>query len=308
MSAEPSDPVGSDSRDLTRRWMLRGGVVATGAAVVAAMTPSAAMAADGDQVVLGGDNDASSATTIGIGGGAGSTDPALSLVNADGPSLHLEALAADYAAALELGQIANTVLGPLVGVDTLSGLSTTFLVTGIDLADLPTPHPLATPKRILDTRTSSGRSRVIRTSPGAYDSTFRLKAGAWLDVEVVVEGGDVIVPGAHLNVTSTGATSGGFLSVYPPGDFPGTSTVNYPGKMTIANGTFVGTGVVLGRYAVRVRASAPSHVVLDLTAVTIKGSAPEPAAQQAARSSRRARISHRLRSRLSERLQDLLAR
>ena len=306
----PNDSVEPVPSGRTRRWLLRGGAAAAGAAIVAAATPTAALAADGDSVTLGDENESTRNTTITIGAGGGSQEPALSLVNANGPSLFLEPLAADYAAALELGQVANTVLGPVMGVDTLQGLTTTFLVTGEDLADLPTPYPLPKPQRLLDTRTASGRSLVIRTSAGAYDSSFKLNPGAWLDVEIVADAGDVIIPGAYLNVTSTGAARAGYLTVYPPGDFPGISTLNFPGGMTIANGTFVAAGVVLGRYAVRVRAATtPTHVVLDLTGVSLRGRAPEPElAARSSEASRRTKLTSRFRSNLGERLRDLLAR
>lgn len=255
--------------------------MAVGAAVVAAAAPGAAQAANGDPVELGAENSATSSTTVSIGDVSGSVDPTLALENADGPTLYLQPQDADYAVALEIGQLANTELGPVLGVNSEFGPTTTFLVTGIDLAAVPTSYPLPTPQRLLDTRTAAGRRRVIRTSAGAYDPSFRLKAGAWLDVEVAVEEADSRIPGAYLNVTATGGLAGGYLTAYPPPDFPNTSTVNFAKGATIANSTFVATGIVLGRFAVRIRASATTHVVLDLTGISIEGTIATPGAKGA---------------------------
>ncbi len=302
----------TESRTATsRRWLLRGGVVAAGAAVVAAATPGAALAADGDPVELGAENAATAATSVTIGDAAGSTEPTLALQNADGPTLYLQPQVADYAAALELGQVANTELGPVLGVNSEFGPTTTYLATGVDLAAIPTPYPLPRPRRLLDTRTAAGRAGVIRTSSGAYDSAFRLKPGAWLDVEVAVEEADSRIPGAYLNVTATGTEAVGYLTAYPPGDFTGTSTVNFGKGATIANGTFVATGIVLGRFAVRVRASAASHVILDLTGVTIEGTVATPnnkAAAKARRTQPSGATSGRLRSTLAARVLGRLSR
>ena len=293
-------------RVASRRRLLRGGVLATGAAAGLVIAGSAlpAQAADGDPLVAGRSVAADSTTTLTIGDG---TEPALALENGDGPSLYLQPLAADFANELELGQIANTDLGPVLGVDTTVGHATTFLATGIDLADLPTPYALPKPVRLLDTRTSAGRARIVRTSSNPFDAAFRLVPGAWLDVEVTVEDDDLEVPAAHLNVTVTGSTAAGFLTAYPPGDFPGISTLNWVAKQTIANHAFVATGIVLGRYAVRVRTNAATHVVIDLTGVTIKGGDPTPAAaartRAAARSgSQREALRVRLRSSMANRL------
>ena len=65
-------------------------------------------------MLAGQSTSADSSTGIEIGGETGSADPALMLSNANGPSLFLEPLAADYTGELELGQIANTVLGPVL--------------------------------------------------------------------------------------------------------------------------------------------------------------------------------------------------
>ena len=309
------NPVSMETNALTsRRWLLRGGAVAAGAAMVAAASPRTARAADGGPVELGAENTSTSPTTVTIGADSGSTDPTLALQNADGPTLYLQPQLADYAVALEIGQIANTVLGPVLGVDSEFGATTTYLVTGVDLAEVPTPYPLPKPRRLLDTQTEAGRSRVIRTSPNAYDHSFRLKAGAWLDLEVAVEESASRIPGAFVNVTATRPKATGQLTVYPPGDDPGTSTVSFTKGTSIANSAFCATGIVLGRFAVRVRTTALTHVVLDLTGVSIQGTVSTPSAKSS--TARReqhtpataAAVRSRLRSTLAARVLDRLSR
>ena len=297
---------------LGRRGLLRGGALIAGAAVggvaATALGGGVASAADGDPVLAGESNATEATTALTIGGSDGSAKPTLDLSNANGPTLHLQPLAADYSAEMELGQIANTVLGPVIGVDSLLGETTTFLATGIDLDDLPTPYALPKPVRVLDTRTTAGRSRIIRTSSGALNSDGRLKPRSWIDVEVSVEDADFEVPSAYLNVVATGGDANGFLAVYPPGDYPGTSTLNFQARITLANGCFVATGIVEGRYAVRVYGNALTHVVLDLTGVTVRGGSPTAAAAQKTSSAKAARAAKRLRSTLTERVRRNVSR
>lgn len=298
---------GQGDTQLRRRQLLRHSALLVGAAGVGtaiAAVPSTASAANGDPVVLGEVNAASSPTTMAINSAAGSHEPTLELRNNRGPSLALQPLAADFPGSMELGEIVNTELGPLIGVDSELGLATTYLVTGIDLADMPTPYPLPKPVRLLDTRTAAGRARVLRTSSGAWDSSFRLKKGAWVDIEAAPVTNEYQTPGAWVNIVSVSSQANGNLAVYPPGTYPGTSTLNFTKGVTLANGAFVATGIVAGRHAIRIRASQPSHVVLDLTGLVIKGSQPTPAGKSAGQGKRSsvAKLKRRLRSTLAERL------
>ncbi len=292
-----------------RRQLLRGGALLAGAAGVAAvvLTPTQAHAADGDAVLAGESNDATTTTTLRVGGDAGTSEPALALQNAEGPSMYLQPLDYEFAPEMALGEMANTELGPILGVTGLVGNTTTYLATGIDLADLPTPYALPEPVRLFDSRNPARRA-VLQSSSNAFDADFRLRAGAWVDIEVGAAVDQFDIPAAYVNATATGAPAGGYLSVYPPNDnFPGTSTLNFVAKQTVANAAFVATGLVKGRYAIRVRVSTPTHVVVDLTGVSIKE--PVPAAAAAARSTKaRAALTARLRSTLSKRLRSTLSR
>lgn len=308
--SDPTDAV--PAPETSRRWLLRGGAVAAGAAVLAAAAPATALAADGDPATLGEDNDATTTTRFSLTGDAAATTATVALQNADGPTLYLEPSADwELPPALEMGQIANTILGPVIGVDSFNaGLVTAYLATGVDLDDLPTPFALPKPVRLLDTRTSAGRAGILRrSSAAALDSAGRVRPRQWIDVEVAVEDGPLDVPAAHVNLLAIGDTSG-YASVYPPGDFPGTSTLNFAAKQATANAAFVGTRIVLGRHAVRLFSSVLAHLVLDLSGVTIKGNEPVPAAARAqARTSKQSRgPSKGRRTRLAERLLSRLSR
>jgi hypothetical protein len=265
----------------SRRWLLaKGAALAAGAAgaAVVSSAPRTAHAADNDPVLLGVTNESTSTTTLTVGGARGSAAPSLSLRNADGPSLHLQPLRYEFAPPLQLGEILNTDLGPIIGVDTVHGLTTTYLVTGVDLVDVPTPVALPKPSRLLDTRTAAGRASVLRTSSNAYDTDYRLRARAWVDIEVAMADGEHRIPSAHVNLVAVRPLARGSLAVFQPADTPGHPTVYFPAQETVANQAFVATGIVLGRFAVRVFTTATTHVVVNLTGVTLQGTQPTPGA------------------------------
>jgi hypothetical protein len=272
-------------RPLDRRFLIRGGAALAGAAGVtaigAALAPTKADAADGDPVSLGGTNEATSTTTIQIDGNTGGADPTLALRNANGPSLALQPLDQDWDGALDVGEIVNTEAGPNIGVDYGDGPVTTFLATGVDLTNAY-PIPAA---RLLDTRFASGRSSVVRSSTAPFDSAGRLKAGAFLDV-AIAETQDVALIGVFLNLTAFESTAGGFLEVYAPGTRPNRPTLRYQKNVAVANQAFIGPGVFSGAFVVRIYASQPTRVLLDLTGA-ITGFPPSGAATTAAAPARR---------------------
>jgi spore germination protein YaaH len=84
-------------------------------------------------------------------------------------------------------------------------------------------------------------------------------------LEVQVAGGSTGVPGdakaVSLNVTATGPSSAGYLTVYPCGvTAPPTSNLNFARGQTVANAVLVGVG---SSGKVCVRSSAPAHVIVD---------------------------------------------
>lgn len=108
-------------------------------------------------------------------------------------------------------------------------------------------------------------SRAASTDWGQSVGKFHPNEERWLQVPV-----PVTTVGAHaavLNVTVTQTEGSGWLAVYPPGGYPGTSTINWSGpNQTLANNTQTAIGPVQSnRYGVLLR-TGPSraHVVVDL--------------------------------------------
>jgi hypothetical protein len=265
---------------LQRRRLLRGGALlagaAAGAVAVSAVGATKAEAADGDQVTVGADHTGTDATTFAIDN---QQVPTLGLANDNGPSLRLSPLPDSWEGALDAGEIANTYAGPLIGVSDGPGSSpvTTFLATGLDLAAMPVPVPFDVPGRILDTRSAAGRARVLQTSTSPYTTGARLTAGAWLDVAVDTAEADFSLEGAFLNVTSIDSLGAGFLATYRPGSRPQVATTRFPARVTATSSAFMALGVVKDAFAIRVYTSASTHVIIDVTGVTVTGM-PGPSA------------------------------
>jgi hypothetical protein len=251
-------------RPIDRRFLMRGGAILAGAAGLAALAPTAD-AATGQFMVVGQPNSADLSTSITENG----APPTLSLVNSSGPTLKLNPLSADFDTPLAVGEIANTEVGPVIGVDVGDGPENTKLATGFDLEGLPWTYPVG-PFRILDTRTSEGRSRIIATSTGALDASHRLRSGQWLDIAVAPADIGFSLIGCFLNVTVAKPTGSGYALVYPPGERPDpASTVNFVSGITLSNSAFVGTATVEDSHTVRIYTTRTTHVVLDLTGATV---------------------------------------
>jgi predicted acyl esterase len=97
----------------------------------------------------------------------------------------------------------------------------------LSVIDSGTRFTAVTPNRLLDTRAGSGLQAFTTLGHGGTG-------------ELLVTGGSTTVPvGAEavvLNVTATGPTAGGFLTVYPTGDSPPTaSNLNFTAGQTVAN-------------------------------------------------------------------------
>jgi hypothetical protein len=262
-------------RPFNRRRLLRGGAVLAGAtgvsAVSAAFSATSAEAATGQFMVVGQPNSADLTTTITTTNSA--TSPTLTLTNSTGPTLRLTPTG--YTGALARGEIANKDLGPEIGVDGGAGVVTSYLATGLDLDEIPIPVPIV-PQRMLDTRTPGGRAGIKTTSPNAFDSKFRLKAGAWVDVALAASSPQRI-DGAYINVTAVQPVTTGFIVAYPPGERPATATVNFASGQVVGNGAFILTGVAAedpGWYVIRLYSTSVTHVVMDLTGLTMRGLAP----------------------------------
>ena len=210
---------------------------AAGATVIgAALSPTTAHAADGGPVLLGENNAATSATSVTIGGPTGSIIPTLTLNNANGPTLALEALPQGTEIDLGVGQIVNTEAGPQIGVDYGDGNFTTFLATGVDVTSA---YPIQA-ERVLDTRSAASRSSdVVNGSPvPRFDSAGRLGAGKFIDVAVASSEG-LDLAGVFLNVTAARPTGGGYVEVYTPGPRRAFPSITFQRQVTVTNSIFV---------------------------------------------------------------------
>ena len=304
-SANPSDPVTSE---VDRRHLLRGGAIlagAAGATIVGAAVAPTAHAADGDPLVLGNVNEATFGTFLKIGGTTGSGSPALRLSNAYGPAISLEGSSRNEGVQLDPGHLAGSPLGPLIG--TADG--TSYVATGFDLDLLPLPMALP-PERLLDTRTTTGRTNIVSSSnPGAVNTQGQLTAGSWIDVGIWPADDPTAFDAVFVNLTVTRAAGAGFLAAYPPASTrPNTSTLNFSAGATIANGAFVGTGQSAGALAVRIYVNQTAAVVMDITGATARANASQaPAvakelASSKAASARKARQTRLVRKPLGRRL------
>lgn len=128
-----------------------------------------------------------------------------------------------------------------------------------DTAVPPTPptagigefHPLS-PARILDTRTGLG------------GISGRFASGSTKTVDVTGVGGVLAsgVSAVAMNVTVTGATSNGWLTLFPTGAAkPTASNLNYSAGQTIANMAVVKVGTD-GK--IKIYAQGATHVILDV--------------------------------------------
>ncbi len=254
-----SKTVGDSERSVGRRDLLKraGQVAAVAAGTVAATSAlgGTANAAPGDNLVLGQSNDAGGATTTLTGASAG---PLLTLApTGAGAPLNLgpvgpnfnEPTAGDFFATdVELFFGVDVGAPNPVGVEVFTELSATQIV------------PI-TPSRVLDTRTSSGRSLVVS---GSIDSAGRVKSGSWLVLDLTSLG---FFTAIVANVTATGSLSAGYLTLAPtvPADRPATSTVNYAAGQTIANCAISAVNPEDGTVAIYVYATC--QVILDVTAL-----------------------------------------
>jgi hypothetical protein len=237
---------------MDRRALLRAGGVVAGIAGIggyaAAHAPAAAAAA-GNPVLMGANNDAGASCTVLTGN---EDTPTMILVNhGRGAPLRLEERTL-WDMTLGSGDLVNVngdlrfahaggVVGSVYTSDTASHL-------------IP-----VTPFRAVDTRTLAGRAYIGNTI-GHLDSAGRLLGGHTIDIglgEEVFQGTAV-----YANLTVTKAVSAGYLTLWPSGPRPGTSSLNYSAGQIVAN--FCVSGLGLDR--VRLYASSTTHVVLDVLA------------------------------------------
>ncbi|MEO1058377.1 MAG: serine protease, partial [Actinomycetota bacterium] len=132
------------------------------------------------------------------------------------------------------------------------------------------------PARIVETRQPPAGGTTI---DGEQQGIGRLAAGSVLEVQVAGRADvDVDALGATLNIAVIGPERNGFATVFPctsspqpPGDRPGSSTINFSTGDVVANSVFVRLGFE-GRVCVYVHRAA--DVVVDVTGFAPIGSTP----------------------------------
>jgi hypothetical protein len=267
---EPITP--ADEAVLQRRRFLRGSALlaaAAGGAVAATATSALPASADtGDAVLAGKAVSSTSTTTLALDPGSSSA-AALTLTNPSGPALLLTP-GADFPGDLPVGALAAGPSGLVVGVENGAGSVTAELLTTYDLSILPLSFPIP-PSRMLNTKDSATLGSIVASSTDAFDSKNRLKKGAWVDVALVPTGeGPFQVIAAHLTLTALGSSSAGALVACPPGEKPAkVATLPFDKGRTVATGTYVEVNEVEKAAAVRIYASATTHLKVDITGATV---------------------------------------
>jgi len=139
-------------------------------------------------------------------------------------------------------------------------------VTGYFATGAATAFRSVTPTRLLDTRDGTGGPK------GAV--------GAAASIDLVVGGSALVPPAATavvLNVTVTGPTGPGYVTVWPSGQpMPATSSVNFGAGQTVPNLVVVGVGTAAGA-AGKVsifNSGGSSHVIVDVFGYFVPGVGP----------------------------------
>jgi hypothetical protein len=252
-----------ETADLDRRTLLRSGGAAviagvTGLAVVQTFTAASAEAAAGDPLVLGTPN-TSGATPTSLTSAA--TGPTFTLGNTAGQApLHLTQVATPASTAgLTSGDLANFDGDLFYTAGSFATPLTGFVYSEFTANQLVTIKP----QRIVDTRTVAGRAHITNR-PGNLDAAGRLIAGHTILVDLASL--EVAAAAAFCNLTAVRPVTIGFMTLWPGGVQPATSSINFVAGAVIANFAVTGTSAT---DTVSIFSSATTHVLLDITAFAV---------------------------------------
>jgi hypothetical protein len=124
------------------------------------------------------------------------------------------------------------------------------------------------PKRLVDSRpsgaTDDGLARADGTIPAGTSRTYQITGRGG-----VVAGTTAVM----LNITVPSAGADGYVTVYPCGTLPSTSSVNVKAGSTVANAVFTGLS---NTGAICVFASAALHVIVDVNGTVPVGTTLSP--------------------------------
>lgn len=276
---------------LGRRALLsRGGVVAAGvvgAGAVGAIAAGSAGAASGDPVLQDTVNNAGSSSTPTELDAANNTAPAFIVTNSGvdpansgaGPNVRLTPAPGGASGPIE--PTASTAGGDLTATADGSLWFTHNFTQGAGLFPAPVHTEansnvyagLATPNRVLDTRTAAGRVNVINPSGNLGSGGLLTGKMIFINLGHLVAFADNVIA----NFTVTGTTAGGFLTVWSgSGTKPTTSNINWTRGQTIANLTSCVVGAVdfngtTFENVIAIFADTTTHVLMDVLAFTMPG-------------------------------------
>lgn len=247
-----------DRRALLRRGgsVAAAGVVAFGAAEV--VSRAGAQAASGENAVLGRANSSGADPTTLTSTSRGST---LKLANTgEGPPLRLEKSPVTLdGSAFVGGELANvdgelyyTAGGP-------GALAFGFLYSEYTASQVVPVRP----QRVLDTRTAVGRQSIVDPT-GRLDAEGRLLSGRFIEIDLLNLASEAAA--AFMNLTAVLPLGSGFLTVYPGGDLPVASMLNFTANQIVANSAVTG---VSADDTVSIYARGTTHVILDVTAFAV---------------------------------------
>ena len=263
-----SEQQSAHDREVNRRALLRrGGVIVAatvaGAAAVEAMNAGDAQAAPGDAVIQGQSNNAGAAQTT-LTSNATTSTLALANTGTNAPVTLAQQTLSTFTAAVG-GELEN-LDGDLYYTVDFGGSTGPF--QGIVYTEF-TANQVVTivPHRILDTRNSAGRLHILNAA-GNLDSAGRLLAGHTIVIDLSsLEFG---AASAFCNLIAVSPLSSGYMTLFPGGTRPVTSSLNFAQGAVIGNFAVTGTS---NTDTVSIYSSATSHVALDMTAFNVGSSA-----------------------------------
>jgi alpha-tubulin suppressor-like RCC1 family protein len=129
----------------------------------------------------------------------------------------------------------------------------------VSMNNRPSLVPLASPARLLDTRSPAGR-----TVDGRFQAVGRIVAGGTFELAVAGRGGvPATAASVSMNVTAALTGGAGYLTVFPCGvAVPDASNVNFAAGETVPNAAFVRIGAA-GK--VCLFSSATTDVIVDVS-------------------------------------------
>jgi hypothetical protein len=228
--------------------------------VVEALNAGDAQGAAGDPLTLGQANDSGTSPTSLTSGATTGATFSVANTGAHAPVRLAQQSLASFVAGAD-GELANLdgdlystvdfggTIGPLPG----------FVYTEFTANQVVT----IIPQRILDTRTVTGRNSIVNKT-GNLDSAGRLLAGHTINIDL--RSLEVAAASALGNLTVVRPLTGGYMTLFPGGTRPNTSSINFSAGAVIANFAATGTS---GTDTVSIFSSATSHVLLDITAFNV---------------------------------------